>query len=238
MTKLELQEKLINDIKAQFKDHVKHAEVDHYGMPVVEIDPEIHVELPAWLKNSEEWQFNHFTDITSVDYLNRREIRFEVVVHLRSHKNNIRIRIKTPVGGENPKLPTLSHTFIGSHWTEREVYDLMGIEFTGHPRMTRLLNPDDFDGHPLRKDFPIKGKFRGSFPKGTVISNKRREPNVAAPTHPKPLDQLMPRTVQEQKREVMKLEYERKLGLVKDEPEQTEAPEETADAKEEGGDAK
>jgi NADH-quinone oxidoreductase subunit C len=199
-----LQQKLLDDLKGQFGDKLFEAKID-YGMPVVVIDESIHHDIVAWLKDSGEWEFNHFIDITSVDYYKTREKRFEVVVHLRSHKHNLKVRIKTPLadtGDESslPKLPTLTDLFIGASWTEREVFDLMGIEFEGHPRMTRILSPDDFEGHPLRKDFPVKGRHRGSFPKGTVISNKRREPVAARTTKAKPADQILPNTPWEQKR--------------------------------------
>ncbi len=201
MSNVELKTKLLEDIKAQFGDKILSAKIN-YDMPQVEIDPEIHGEIHKWLKDHPEWQFNHFTDITGVDYLGKRDDseRFEVIVHLHSLSKNIRVRTKTRTGGENPEVQSLINVYIGSTWTEREVYDMYGIKFTDHPRMTRLLNPDDFEGHPLRKDFPVKGLHRGSFPKGVVINNKRREPQVTRQTRPKPADQMLPRTPVEQQR--------------------------------------
>ncbi|MBD3165642.1 hypothetical protein GF324_03525 [bacterium] len=233
----EKKQQLLDDIKAQFGDKILNAGID-YGMPVVVIDPSIHVELPKWLKAHESWTFNHFIDITAVDYLNG-EHRYEVVVHLRSHANNLKMRMKTPIGvGKDviakakadhadavakakeeaekeekepeeipapefsePSIPSLTEVFLGANWSEREVWDFYGITFEGHPRLTRVLNPDDFVGYPLRKDFPVKGQHRGSFPRGTVISNKRREPVMAKRTKPEPADHILPRTPWEQERE-------------------------------------
>jgi len=208
MTREEKQAKVLENIKAQFGDKVRSAEMN-YGMPVVVLEATALHDAVAWLKGHKEWQFNHFIDITSVDHGTSAEERFEVVIHLRSHSHNLKVRLKAPLkdtGDENtlPEIPTHTDLFIGALWTEREVFDLMGIRFTGHPRMTRILSPDDFQGHPLRKDFPVKGRHRGSFPRGTVISNKRREPIVARQTKPKPADQLLPNTPWESKREPMR----------------------------------
>ena len=200
-----MKQDVLNDIQAQFGDKVRWAKID-YGMPVVFIDPAAYHDLVGWLQAHDKWAFNHFIDITAVDYMKKYDdYRFEVVVHLRSHSNNLKVRIKTPVaGGNKPELPTLTDLFVGASWTEREVFDLMGITFKGHSRMTRLLNPDDFEGHPLQKDFPVKGQHRGSFPRGTVVSNKRREPVMAKVTKPKPADQILPRTPWEQQREPLR----------------------------------
>lgn len=208
MSREELQQKLLDDLTAQFGDKILESKID-YGMPVAVLDESIYHDVVAWLKNSDEWKFDHFIDITSVDYFDSRDKRFEIVVHLRSHTHNLKVRLKLPVGkpgasDDLPVVPTLTDLFIGASWTEREIYDLMGIEFSGHPRMTRILSPDDYVGHPLRKDFPVKGPHRGSFPRGTVVSNKRREQVSVKVTKPKPADQLLPNTPWEQKREPMK----------------------------------
>ncbi|MFH0881428.1 MAG: NADH-quinone oxidoreductase subunit C [bacterium] len=208
MTREEKQAKVLKDLKVQFGDKVRSAEMN-YDMPVVVLETAALHDAVAWLKNHPEWQFNHFIDITSVDHGVSSDERFEVVIHLRSHSHNIKVRLKAPLKDTGdpdvlPEIPTHTDLFIGALWTEREIFDLMGIRFTGHPRMTRLLSPDDFVGHPLRKDFPVKGQHRGSFPRGTVISNKRREPVIAKKTKPNPADQLLPNTPWEQKRGPMK----------------------------------
>ena len=203
MNREELQNRLLEEIREAFGDKVQKAALN-YGMPEVVIDPSIHVDLARWLKEHQTWKFVHFTDITAVDHYGDAEHRFEVVVHLHSLEQSLRVRIKVPLEGDEPELPTLTDVFIGASWPEREVFDLMGITFTGHPRMTRILSPDDFEGHPLRKDFPVKGTHRGSFPRGTIISNKRREPAVVKRTKPEPADHVLPPTPLEQRRAPMR----------------------------------
>ena len=203
MSRDEMHERLLADIRGEFGDSVSRTFMN-YGMPVVVVEPEIHVGLARWLKDHKTWKFDHFIDITAVDYYHSREARFEVVVHLRSHANNLKLRIKTPVKGDPPRLETISGLFIGAGWPEREIFDLLGIDFKGHPRMERILSPDDFEGHPLRKDFPVKGLHRGSFPRGTVVSNKRSEPVISRRTKPLPADQILPNTPLEKRREPMR----------------------------------
>ncbi len=201
MSQVELQKKLLATLAEKYGDKIISSAIE-YDMPIIEIDPSLHGELHQWLKEDDEWAFRHFLDITAVDRI--AEGKFVVVVHLRSHPLNLKIRIKTTIERDKPELPSLLPHFIGATWSEREVYDLMGITFTGHPRMTRILNPDDFEGHPLQKDFPVKGMHRGSFPKGSVISNKKAANATSLMTHSKPLDQLLPNTPIEQQRQPMK----------------------------------
>lgn len=98
--------------------------------------------------------FDMCVDITAVDYL-KRSPRFDVVVNLVSLANLRRLRIKAGVPGDNPVAPTLTDVYPGTNFYEREVYDLLGIRFDGHPDLTRILLPDDWEGHPLRKDSPV-----------------------------------------------------------------------------------
>lgn len=194
MEKNELKDALFKAAKEKFGDKILNTCVN-YDIPVIEITPEIHRDFARWLKENPEFEFNHFIDITSVDFKESREHRFEIVVHVRSHKHNFKICFRTSVpDNENPVIDSLTPVYLGSSWTEREIFDMMGINFTDHPRMTRLLSPDDFEGHPLRKDFPVKGMHRGSFPHGMVINSKRREPAITKQTRPRPLDELLPRT--------------------------------------------
>jgi NADH-quinone oxidoreductase subunit C len=193
-------QELLDDIQSTFGDRILSAGMS-YDMPVIEIKGDLHHEIMEWCKGHEKWAFNHFTDITSIDWVKKfDDHRFEVVVHLRSHTNNLRLRIKTHVPKNKEELPTIMDVYIGAGWPEREIFDLMGIRFKGHKRMTRILNPDDFKGHPLRKDFPLKGMDRGSFPKGSVISNKLSEAATVPMTRPAPQDQSLPRTLEEQRR--------------------------------------
>ena len=113
------------------------------------------IKVMTFLRDDERCQFWNFTDVTAIDWP-AREARFDVVYHLLSPKLNARIRVKIEVGEETP-VPSIISVFPGADWFEREVYDLYGVLFTGHPDMRRLLTDYGFEGHPLRKDFPMTG---------------------------------------------------------------------------------
>ena len=95
------------------------------------------------------------TDITAVDYLGRKEPRFEVVYHFYSLLTKFRLRVKVPIPEENPVVDSLTALWKAANWLEREVWDMYGIRFAGHPDLRRILLYEQFQGHPLRKDYPV-----------------------------------------------------------------------------------
>jgi len=113
------------------------------------------IEVLTFLRDDPECRFVAFIDITAADYP-EREKRFDVVYHLLSPYKNARIRVKVQVG-EGDDVPTAIPVFKAADWFEREVFDLFGIMFTGHPDLRRILTDYGFQGHPLRKDFPTTG---------------------------------------------------------------------------------
>jgi NADH-quinone oxidoreductase subunit C len=113
------------------------------------------VKIVSFLRDDERCRFWSLIDITAVDWPGR-ERRFDVVYHLLSPTQNLRIRVKIEVGETTP-VPSIIGVFPGANWFERETYDLYGVPFTGHPDMRRLLTDYGFEGHPLRKDFPLTG---------------------------------------------------------------------------------
>ena len=113
------------------------------------------VEVMKHLRDDPALRFVNFTDVTAVDYPSR-EKRFDVVYHLLSPTLNERIRVRAEAD-ETTQVPSIIDVFPGADWFERETYDLYGVIFTGHPDMRRLLTDYGFDGHPLRKDFPLTG---------------------------------------------------------------------------------
>ncbi len=126
-----------------------------YGELTLTVEPARLVEAIAHLRDDPACLFISFIDLTAVDYPTR-EKRFDVVTHLLSPKHNRRIRIKVATDEETP-IPSLSGLYPAANWFEREAYDLFGVLFTGHPDLRRLLTDYGFDGHPLRKDFPMTG---------------------------------------------------------------------------------
>ncbi|MFC1562443.1 NADH-quinone oxidoreductase subunit C [candidate division KSB1 bacterium] len=116
-------------------------------------------DILKFLKEDENFLYIYLVDITCVDYLKLDEIeRFAVVYNLYSYKNNSRIRIKAPVREDDASISTVCTLWKAANWMEREVFDLFGIKFDGHPDLRRILTPDDYTGHPLRKDYPLKGR--------------------------------------------------------------------------------
>jgi NADH-quinone oxidoreductase subunit C len=113
------------------------------------------VRVAAFLRDDPECAFCSIIDVTAVDWP-ERDRRFDVVYHLLSPTRNRRVRVKIEVDEATP-VPSLIEVFPGVNWFEREVYDLYGVVFTGHPDMRRLLTDYGFEGHPLRKDFPLTG---------------------------------------------------------------------------------
>jgi len=108
----------------------------------------------TFLKGSRGYSF--LSDITAVDWW-PSEPRFEVVYHLFSPERKTRLRLKCRVSEEEPVLPTVSTVWSAANWYEREVFDLFGVRFHNHPNLVRILLPEDWEGHPLRKDYPVTG---------------------------------------------------------------------------------
>jgi NADH-quinone oxidoreductase subunit C len=133
---------------------VKGYSVAHHELTVAANASDI-VSVMRFLRDDSRCLFWNIVDITAVDWLGR-ERRFDVVYHLLSPKHNIRIRVKIETDETTP-VNSIIEVFPGADWFERETYDLYGVVFTGHPDMRRLLTDYGFDGHPLRKDFPLTG---------------------------------------------------------------------------------
>jgi NADH-quinone oxidoreductase subunit C len=100
--------------------------------------------------------FNFFSDLTCVDW-HPSEPRFEVIYHLLSHSRKERVRLKVRLTGDDANLESITSLWPAADFFEREVYDLFGVRFLGHPNLRRIMMPEDWDGHPLRKDYPVEG---------------------------------------------------------------------------------
>ena len=141
-------------IEGATPDAVFRAEVVRHEL-VVHCTPEGIVPFMTFLRDSPSCQFTCLIDICGVDWP-AREKRFDVVYHLLSMRQNRRIRVKVQVR-EDALVPSISGVFPAADWYEREVYDLFGVPFSGHPDLRRILTDYGFRGHPLRKDFPTTG---------------------------------------------------------------------------------
>ncbi len=110
----------------------------------------------ALLRDHADLRFDRLSDLTAIDYLDLgRETRFNVVYHLMSRSSLARLRVRALVPEDDLIIDSVVGMFPSANWPEREVFDLFGIHFAGHPDLKRILLPDDWDGHPLRKDYPI-----------------------------------------------------------------------------------
>ena len=115
------------------------------------------LEISRFLKEDPDYGFNFLSDLCGIDYMGR-EPRFEVVYHLYSMEHKHRLRMKVSLSEGDLSIPSVTPVWKTANWHERECFDLLGIIFTNHPDMRRILTPEGFTEHPLRKDFPLRGR--------------------------------------------------------------------------------
>jgi len=120
------------------------------------INREQFVPTCLFLRDNPDLKFNLLSDVTCVDWY-PSEPRFEVVYHLTSISRKTRLRLKVRLNGDDTKISSVISIWPSSNFFEREVFDLFGIEFEGHPFLRRIMMPEDWKGHPLRKDYPVEG---------------------------------------------------------------------------------
>ncbi|CCQ91171.1 NADH-quinone oxidoreductase, subunit C [Nitrospina gracilis 3/211] len=145
---------IIDKIKAKFGDKVKDSH-NFRGDQTVVVDKACVYEVAQYLRDEPSLDMNFLMDLTAVDYLDKKKVRFEVVYHFFSLKHNHRFRVKAPVDEEECILDSVVPLYHSANWYEREVWDMYGIKFKGHPNLKRILMYEGFKGHPLRKDYPI-----------------------------------------------------------------------------------
>ena len=134
---------------------VESAKLDRGELTIV-VQPALIREACSVLRDNAPFPFNFLEDITAVDW-HPNEPRFEVVYHLLSIPKKARVRLKARLGGNNLSLPSVISVWGSANFPEREVFDLFGIRFEGHPYLRRIMMPEDWEGHPLRKDYPVEG---------------------------------------------------------------------------------
>jgi NADH-quinone oxidoreductase subunit C len=144
---------VIGRLSAHFGDRIVETS-DAFGDHEAVVAPKDWVDVARFLRDDEELQMDHFIDLTAIDRAERETARFDLVLMTRSSVTGSRIRIRTRVE-EAEEVGTLSRIWSGANWAEREVWDMFGIKFRGHPDLRRILLYDEFVGHPLRKDYPI-----------------------------------------------------------------------------------
>lgn len=134
---------------------------ENFGEAVVRVLPDALREVAAYLKESPDLAFDFFDFATAVD---REEAGFELVVEIASLSLGHRLRLKALLPREDPRAPSLTPIWAGANWHERETAEMFGIAFEGHPNLTKLLLPEEFEGHPLRKDFVLMAREAKPWP--------------------------------------------------------------------------
>jgi NADH-quinone oxidoreductase subunit C len=147
---------LILDKLQQFAPESIEGSGEYRGELTILVRKDDIVRIARYLKDDPDLAFDLLKDVCGVDML-RPEARYEVVYHLYSLKIRSYLRLKVRVEEENAVVPTVTGVWPGAEWHERETYDMFGIKFSGHPDLRRLYMPEDFEHHPLRKDFPLMG---------------------------------------------------------------------------------
>lgn len=146
-------------LKEKFPESVLE-EKEYRGETTLIITKESVLDIFTFLKN--ELEFTFLADITAVDYFDIQSPRYEMVYHIHrfgpDYEDNTRLRIKTGVSEDELRIDSLMPLWKGADWLEREVYDMFGIEFAGHSDLRRILMPEDYGPHPLRKDFDVRNR--------------------------------------------------------------------------------
>jgi NADH-quinone oxidoreductase subunit C len=166
-SRLDEERAIAQRLMAQFPSAVKGERV-FAGELWIDVAPEAIHHVLRFLRDDPATRMQMLTDLTCADYLKLPDYargRFGVTYILYSIETDTYARLKVWLSDKDPELPTASDLFPSANWAEREVWDLYGIRFRGHPSLKRILLPDDYEGHPLRKDYPLKGRGeRDSFP--------------------------------------------------------------------------
>jgi len=170
-----------NTLIASLQDAVPGAQLE----AAASVDPQATIyatgdELPAImraLRDRPDLAFNFLAEITAVDYW-PREPRFELVYILVSIANKLRLRLKVRLAGSDPHVATVSTIWPAANWLEREVWDLFGIAFDSHPDPRRLLMPEDWEGYPLRKDYPVQIRMTPTSGEALQVTSEEFRDNV------------------------------------------------------------
>ena len=163
-----VEEQSIPLVLEKLKEHHADALLAHdetRGTVVVVVRKEHAYAILEYLKTDPELAYTFLVDVTAIDNSRMESelmrfdyARFMVVYQLYSYQGQCRVRVKVPVYENDLSTPSVTGLWQGANWLERETYDMFGINFDGHPDLRRILMPDDFDGHPLRKDYPLRGR--------------------------------------------------------------------------------
>lgn len=152
----EIQQKVTETFGSKVKGFIQDRDIFTF-----EADSDIITAVILYLKNEPSLRFHFLTDLCGVHYPDSDvNEQFAIVYHLHNWYDNVRIRIKCFLNGDNPEIKTVSNIFLCANWMERETYDFYGVNFIGHPQLKRILNMDEMSSFPMRKEFPMEDSGR------------------------------------------------------------------------------
>lgn len=157
MNAAELLEKIGQRLSEQFHGDIERKELQ-YDFPVFTVNKEKIHEVISFLKNESDLDFHFLTDLTGIQTPDEKHLG--VVYHLHNMKSNQRIRVKSFFPINHPEIASITDLYPGANWMERETYDFFGVKFKGHPNLKRILNMDQMDYYPLRKEYPLEDQTR------------------------------------------------------------------------------
>ena len=150
---------LLEKLNEQFGENILSAEFP-YGMLTITISPVAIVDILKWLNEDKILKFRFLTDICGSHYPDLKDQELCVIYHVQSMENNLRLRIKAYLPISHPEIPTATTLYSAANWMERETYDFYGVIFKGHPNLKRILNVDEMDYFPMRKEYPLEDATR------------------------------------------------------------------------------
>lgn len=150
---------ILAELQSQFGDRI-YSSYEPYGLLTIELDKNSIKEALQFLYNHKELQMQFLTDVCGIHYPNNKGKEIGTIYHVHSLINNIRLRIKCFMPIENPSIDSVSSLFKSANWQERETFDFYGVNFIGHPNLKRILNADEMDYFPLRKEYPLEDGTR------------------------------------------------------------------------------
>lgn len=158
MEKKEFLEILSKTLDTNFGENTVLSQELSYDFPTLVVNKEKIHEVLSFLKQNAEYNFHFLTDLTGIQTADEKSLG--VVYHLHNMPKNNRIRVKTFFPISNPEIPSVTDIWLGANWMERETYDFFGVKFKGHPNLKRILNMDEMDIYPLRKEYPLEDQTR------------------------------------------------------------------------------
>lgn len=150
---------ILDKLKSSFSDEILAAS-EPFGMLTLVVNPGKVIDILRWFKNDTEIEAAFLTDLCGSHFPELPNQEFCVTYHIHSFTKNIRIRIKAFIPASDPSIATATTLFAAANWQERETYDFFGINFTGHPNLRRILNADEMDYFPMRKEYPLEDGTR------------------------------------------------------------------------------